>query len=148
MVFGGRAGWLNPRAASDGEDIGRDLHSGVALVRFFSTLMLVTGLGPVLAPQIGSWALSFTSWRGIFLILAGFGLLRTEHYPLLKGPVFQSYAIGLLLRNENLLNASFQVSMGIYPGLDGHPLKLNPSLSFSVKFRSFSIPKPSVISYD
>jgi DHA1 family bicyclomycin/chloramphenicol resistance-like MFS transporter len=27
----------------------------------------------VLAPQIGSWALSFTTWRGIFLILAGFG---------------------------------------------------------------------------
>jgi DHA1 family bicyclomycin/chloramphenicol resistance-like MFS transporter len=43
------------------------------LVRFFSTLMLVTGLGPVVAPQIGSWALTFTTWRGVFLILAGFG---------------------------------------------------------------------------
>ncbi len=37
--------------------------------------MLVTGLGPILAPQIGSWALSFTTWRGVFLILAGFGVV-------------------------------------------------------------------------
>jgi DHA1 family bicyclomycin/chloramphenicol resistance-like MFS transporter len=65
---GGAAGLVIARS------IVRDLHSGVALVRFFSTLMLVTGLGPVLAPQIGSWALSFTTWRGVFLILAGFGM--------------------------------------------------------------------------
>jgi DHA1 family bicyclomycin/chloramphenicol resistance-like MFS transporter len=65
---GGAAGIVISRS------IVRDLHSGVALVRFFSTLMLVTGLGPVLAPQIGSWALSFTTWRGVFLILAGFGM--------------------------------------------------------------------------
>jgi DHA1 family bicyclomycin/chloramphenicol resistance-like MFS transporter len=65
--IGGAAGIVIARS------IVRDLHSGVALVRFFSTLMLVTGLGPVLAPQIGSWTLSITSWRGIFLILAGFG---------------------------------------------------------------------------
>jgi hypothetical protein len=43
----------------------RDLFSGVALVRFLSTLMLITGLGPVLAPQIGSWTLSLTTWRGV-----------------------------------------------------------------------------------
>ena len=64
---GGAAGIVIARS------IVRDLHSGVALVRFLSTLMLVTGLGPLLAPQIGSWALSFTSWRGVFVILAGFG---------------------------------------------------------------------------
>ncbi|MBV9659979.1 MAG: multidrug effflux MFS transporter [Acidimicrobiales bacterium] len=51
----------------------RDLHSGVALVRFLSTLMLVTGLGPVLGPQIGSLTLAVTTWRGVFLVLAGFG---------------------------------------------------------------------------
>jgi DHA1 family bicyclomycin/chloramphenicol resistance-like MFS transporter len=66
---GGAAGIVIARS------IVRDLHSGVALVRFLSTLMLVTGLGPVLAPQIGSWALSFTTWRGIFMILAGFGVI-------------------------------------------------------------------------
>ncbi len=32
--------------------------------------MLVTGVGPILAPQIGAEILQFTSWRGIFLALA------------------------------------------------------------------------------
>lgn len=67
--IGGAAGIVIARS------IVRDLHSGVALVRFFSTLMLVTGLGPVLAPQIGGAALSFTSWRGVFALLGGFGLV-------------------------------------------------------------------------
>src|ERR1700722_28751 len=65
---GGAAGIVIARS------IVRDLHTGVALVRFFSTLMLATGLGPILAPQIGSWVLTFTTWRGGFLILAGFGV--------------------------------------------------------------------------
>jgi DHA1 family bicyclomycin/chloramphenicol resistance-like MFS transporter len=67
--LGGAAGIVISRS------IVRDLHSGVALVRFFSTLMLMTGLGPVLAPQIGSATLVFATWRGVFLVLAGFGLL-------------------------------------------------------------------------
>ncbi len=53
--------------------IARDLHSGDALARFFSALMLATGLGPVFAPQLGSWVLAFTNWRGIFAVLAVFG---------------------------------------------------------------------------
>jgi MFS transporter, DHA1 family, multidrug resistance protein len=67
--LGGAAGIVIARS------IVRDLHSGVALVRFFSTLMLATGLGPVIAPQIGSWVLTVTSWRGIFVVLAAFGLV-------------------------------------------------------------------------
>ena len=31
----------------------RDLHSGAAAVRLFSSLMLVTGLAPILAPLVG-----------------------------------------------------------------------------------------------
>ena len=46
--IGGAAGIAISRS------IVRDLHSGPALARFYSTLMLATGLGPVLAPQIGS----------------------------------------------------------------------------------------------
>jgi DHA1 family bicyclomycin/chloramphenicol resistance-like MFS transporter len=67
--MGGAAGIVISRS------IVRDLHSGVALARFFATLMLATGVGPVLAPQIGSWILAFTSWRGVFVVLAIFGVL-------------------------------------------------------------------------
>ena len=51
----------------------RDTHDGIALVRFFSMLMLVTGLAPILAPVIGGQVLEVTSWRGIFLVLAAIG---------------------------------------------------------------------------
>jgi len=51
----------------------RDTHDGVALVRFFSMLMLVTGLAPILAPVIGGQVLEVTSWRGIFLVLSAIG---------------------------------------------------------------------------
>jgi DHA1 family bicyclomycin/chloramphenicol resistance-like MFS transporter len=67
--LGGAAGIVIARS------IVRDLHSGVALARFFATLMLATGVGPVFAPQIGSWILSFTSWRGVFVVLAAFGAI-------------------------------------------------------------------------
>ena len=44
----------------------RDLHSGAAAARLFSSLMLVIGLAPILAPLAGGQVLSLTSWRGIF----------------------------------------------------------------------------------
>ena len=48
----------------------RDLHSGAAAVRLFSSLMLVTGLAPILAPLAGGQLLAVTSWKGIFLSLS------------------------------------------------------------------------------
>ncbi|UGY91084.1 multidrug effflux MFS transporter [Streptomyces gobiensis] len=55
----------------------RDLFDGLAMARFFSTLMLISGAAPVLAPVLGGQVLRFTDWRGIFLVLAGTGLLLT-----------------------------------------------------------------------
>jgi DHA1 family bicyclomycin/chloramphenicol resistance-like MFS transporter len=67
--LGAAAGIVIARAAV------RDLYSGIALVRFFSLLMLVNGLGPILAPVIGGQVLTLTSWRGIFVVLVVFGTL-------------------------------------------------------------------------
>lgn len=53
----------------------RDLFSGVAVARIMSRLMLVIGLAPIVAPSIGSLVLGFTSWRGIFVVLAVTALL-------------------------------------------------------------------------
>ena len=55
----------------------RDLHSGVAAVRLFSSLMLVTGLAPILAPVVGAQLLALTSWEGIFVTLAVLSALIT-----------------------------------------------------------------------
>ncbi|WP_329050562.1 multidrug effflux MFS transporter [Amycolatopsis sp. NBC_01488] len=53
----------------------RDLYSGTAMTKFFSTLMLVSGLAPILAPLIGGQLLNWTSWRGVFVVLTVFGAL-------------------------------------------------------------------------
>ena len=49
----------------------RDLFSGVAVANLMSRLMLVIGLAPILAPSLGGLVLEWTSWRGIFAVLAG-----------------------------------------------------------------------------
>ena len=58
-----------------GRAIVRDLHSGAAAARLFSTLILVTGVTPVLAPLLGAQVLAVTSWRGIFVTQAVVGAL-------------------------------------------------------------------------
>jgi DHA1 family bicyclomycin/chloramphenicol resistance-like MFS transporter len=53
----------------------RDLYDGRAAATMISRIMLVIGAFPVLAPTLGGEVLRFTSWRGVFLILAAYGLL-------------------------------------------------------------------------
>ncbi|MFE3161931.1 multidrug effflux MFS transporter [Streptomyces sp. NPDC059224] len=51
----------------------RDLYDGVAMARFFSTLMLVSGAAPIIAPLIGGQILRVTDWRGVFVVLTAVG---------------------------------------------------------------------------
>ncbi|MFD9544454.1 Bcr/CflA family multidrug efflux MFS transporter [Streptomyces sp. NPDC060022] len=55
----------------------RDLYDGMEMARFFSTLMLISGVAPVIAPVIGGQVLRFTDWRGIFVVLTAVGVLLT-----------------------------------------------------------------------
>lgn len=54
--------------------MGRDLFSGRRLIRMMSRLSLISGLAPIVAPILGSWLVSVVNWRGIFWVLAGYGL--------------------------------------------------------------------------
>ena len=67
--FAGAAGIVIARA------VVRDRYTGVAAARYFSLLMLVNGLAPILAPIIGGQLLRVTSWRGVFVVLAAIGAL-------------------------------------------------------------------------
>ncbi|MFJ3301967.1 multidrug effflux MFS transporter [Streptomyces sp. NPDC086549] len=51
----------------------RDLYDGVAMARFFSTLMLISGTAPIVAPLIGGQILRVTDWRGVFVVLTVVG---------------------------------------------------------------------------
>lgn len=53
----------------------RDLFGGYPLVRMLSRLALVTGIAPIAAPVIGSQLLLVMPWRGMFIVLAAYGVI-------------------------------------------------------------------------
>ncbi len=67
-----------------GRAIVRDQYTGMTAVRFFSLLVLVTGLGPILAPQLGAGLLHLGSWRVVFVafVVGGVILLVTSFFVL------------------------------------------------------------------
>lgn len=84
------------------------------------------------------------------LLLVGGGLLETDKVKLFQSIVYQAYSAGLLIRNENLLNASFEITYGIYPNLPDENTrfyKFNPVTSFTLKVRNFAISKPTIVDY-
>nr|WP_243834999.1 multidrug effflux MFS transporter [Alicyclobacillus sacchari] len=129
----------------------RDMYSGVELTRFFSLLMLINGVAPVLAPVIGGQLLRFTSWRGVFLILCGIGVALTalvalylpETLPashrtrggikgitssfgrLLRDPIFMAYAFSQGL-----------VSAGMFGYISGSPFVLQDIYGLSPQWFS------------
>lgn len=84
------------------------------------------------------------------VLLAGFGMIDNQQQNLLKSNLYQGYSLGLMVRNENLLSSTFQVSFGLYPfqpGGGNYVLKYNPVTSFTLRVRAFSVSKPSFIGF-
>ncbi|MDG2522286.1 multidrug effflux MFS transporter [Caulobacter segnis] len=69
QALGGCAGAVVARA------VVRDRFNHVDTARILSLLTLIMGLAPILAPLLGGWVLTVASWRAIFWVLAGFGVL-------------------------------------------------------------------------
>ncbi|MFC0040226.1 multidrug effflux MFS transporter [Actinomadura rayongensis] len=57
-----------------GRAVVRDLFEGTAAARFYATLMIVSGLAPILAPVVGGQLLRVVPWPGVFVVLAGIGI--------------------------------------------------------------------------
>lgn len=55
--------------------IARDLFSGIELSKMLSMLALVGASAPIIAPVLGGQLARFMDWRGIFVVLAGIGVL-------------------------------------------------------------------------
>ncbi|WDS35129.1 multidrug effflux MFS transporter [Pseudoxanthomonas sp.] len=67
QAVGGCAGMIVARAVI------QDLMEPREAARTLSTMMMVQGLGPVLAPLLGGWLLALAGWRSVFVFLALFG---------------------------------------------------------------------------
>lgn len=69
QALGGCAPIVIPRA------VVRDYFDQVESIRMLSVLMLVFGLGPILAPLIGGQLLVNFGWRSVFWLLAGYAIV-------------------------------------------------------------------------
>ena len=69
QALGGAAGMVITRA------VVRDLFHERDAARMFSQLMLVMGISPILAPWLGGQILAVGTWRMLFFLLVGFGVL-------------------------------------------------------------------------
>ena len=67
QALGGCAGVVMARA------VVRDMFGPKEQARVLSSLMLVMGVAPILAPVLGGWVLTVAGWRTIFWILVAFG---------------------------------------------------------------------------
>ncbi|MGZ3864891.1 MAG: hypothetical protein ACXVC6_07965 [Bacteroidia bacterium] len=84
------------------------------------------------------------------VLLAGVGLIDNDHDHLFESNLYQGYSLGLMVRNENLLSSTFQVSFGFYPFLpngNNNVFKYNPVTSFTLRVRAFSVSKPSFVDF-
>ncbi|GAA1404220.1 Bcr/CflA family drug resistance efflux transporter [Glutamicibacter uratoxydans] len=54
---------------------GRDVYEGGALIRFYGRVTVIGGLAAIVGPVIGGQLAQILDWRGIFLFLAGLGVL-------------------------------------------------------------------------
>ena len=54
---------------------GRDLYSGGPLIRYYGRLTVLGGLAAIVGPLLGGQLATVTDWRGLFLFLAGVGVL-------------------------------------------------------------------------
>jgi len=90
----------------------RDLFPPAEMAHVFSTLMLVIGLAPILAPLAGGYLLAWFDWQSIFWLMSGLSLLcllvvalrlDETHRPAVRpslrlGPVLRGY--GALLADR------------------------------------------------
>ncbi len=96
------------------KSVAADLYKGADLTKFFSMLMVVNGLGPIIAPVFGGVVIKFTTWQGIFLVLLGLGIilfvtnlylkesLQPENRA--KGNLFKTFKnFGPILRNKQFM---------------------------------------------
>ena len=114
----------------------RDLFTAQEAASVLSLMMVLTTLAPVLAPLAGAVLLEFSSWRAIFVVLSGFGivsfmvvmlLLPETHLKEARGGFTMTQALGAywhILSNApafGLTLAGSAVFAGLFAYITGSP---------------------------
>jgi hypothetical protein len=79
------------------------------------------------------------------------GMLGSQKSGFSRSPLYSSFGIGLLIKNDYLVTSHFQISLVFYPiipGVGNNVIKVNPVKTSDFGFRGFDISQPTVISYN
>ena len=93
---------------------------------------------------------NFIGFRLAPVFIYGIGTIGAESDPLFSGRIYQAFALGILVRNENLLVSTFEVSLSFYPYMPGNGrnvFEVGSFLDFSLKAPDFSFTRPDVVGY-
>ncbi|WP_373973828.1 multidrug effflux MFS transporter [Chitinibacter sp. SCUT-21] len=147
QALGGCAGMVIARA------VVRDRCEPRQAAQVFSSLVLVMGAAPILAPLLGSWVVGVSTWRTIFALLALFALLcivaiygllpetraaRTEQ-SLALGKTLHAY--GALLRDRRFLGYALTGGLavaGLFSYITGSPIVMMKVYGLSPTQYSFT----------
>ncbi|CAN5478214.1 multidrug effflux MFS transporter [soil metagenome] len=129
-ALGGCVGMVAARAMV------RDLFPVSENAKVFSTLMLVVGVSPIIAPTLGGYLTASVGWRSVFIVLTlmAVGILTLvhfklpeskkpdPHYSLKPKPIFMAF--GKVLKEPQFYTYSLTGSMaaaGLYAYIAGSP---------------------------
>ncbi|HAQ18104.1 MAG TPA: hypothetical protein DCR40_02595 [Prolixibacteraceae bacterium] len=126
------------------------LNDGYGLDGFHSTALQGTGrlLLTVQTQAYAPW--NFIGFRfGPFLICS-LGMLSDEINGFRNSKVYSQMGVGVLIKNENLVFNTFQISLSFYPQIPGtghNIFKMNSFSTGDFGFRDFEIGKPGPVAY-
>lgn len=84
------------------------------------------------------------------VLLYGMGTIGNEGDPLFSGRIYHALTLGLLMRNENLLVNTFEVSFSFFPfvpGDQGGVFDSGRFTNFALRAPSFEFTQPDVVGY-
>ncbi len=88
-------------------------------------------------------------FRVAIISFANLGFVSFPDRPLLRGPLYQGYGLGLRLRNENLTFNSFQIRLAYYPNIPNNRSPFRQAFEGVpvLRFRDFDLSAPQLIPY-
>jgi hypothetical protein len=130
------------------ESINLNLENGL---RGFESERILGTKKLILSLQTQGYApFSFIGFKFAPFIYCDFGIVGNENSSLFKSRVYQTYGIGLIIKNELLIINNFQFTVALYPivpGVGRNIFKFDPVRSYDFTFNDFEIDKPTLVPF-
>ncbi|MBK9177238.1 MAG: hypothetical protein IPM46_13075 [Flavobacteriales bacterium] len=93
---------------------------------------------------------SLLGFRFAPVLVWGMGTIGSESDPVFSGRIYQAFALGILVRNENLLASTFEVSLSFFPYMPDagrNVFEVGSFLDFTLKAPDYAFTRPDVVGY-